>query len=119
MGDTAHLSIYTLSRKTILLVSYVLMYSNMAWNPAEIDYVTLIGNIIVIAVQYLIFDIYGSSIYILRRDSKQESESEDIAQCVYWDIFICPKASSIAFASAENMVASSLSRAENTFFLAT
>ena len=53
--------------------------------------------------------------FILWRDCKQESESEKIVKCVYLDTFICLKASSIAFASAENMVASSESRAENTF----
>ena len=36
--------------------------------------------------------------------SKQEIESENIIKCyIYLDIFICPKASSIAFASAEHL----------------
>ena len=60
---------------------------------------------------YNISKMCGWSIYILWRDCEQESESDNIAKCVYLDIFICSKAS----ASAENKVASSGSRVENTF----
>ena len=56
---------------------------------------------------------------MLGRDCKQESESENIVKYAYLDIFICSKASSIAFASAENIDASSGSQAENTFLLIT
>ena len=63
------------------------------WNPAEVDNVTLIGNII-ITVQYIQDE---WSIFILWRDCKQESESENNVKC---DLEICisSKASSIAFA---------------------
>ena len=64
----------------------------MAWNPAEIDYVTLIGNI-VITVQY-IKDVWMFNIHNMKK-CKQESESENIVKCVYLDIFIYSKASSI------------------------
>ena len=53
-------------------------------------------------------------IFILWSDCKHESKSEKIVKCVYLDIFICSEASSITFASAENIVASSGSLAENT-----
>ena len=38
---------------------------------------------------------YGCSIFILCRDCKQENDSENIVKCVYSDIFIYSKASSI------------------------
>ena len=52
-------------------------------------------------------------------DCKQESESENIVKYVYLDLFIYSKASLIAFASAENIVASSGNLAENTYLLIT
>ena len=62
---------------------------------------------------------YGWSKIILWRDCKQESESEHIVKYVYLDIFIYSKASSIAFASAKNIVVSSGSVAENMSLLIT
>ena len=49
-------------------------------------------------------------------EEKQESESENNVKCDL-EICICSKASSIAFALAENIVASSGSLAENTCLL--
>ena len=62
---------------------------------------------------------YGWSKFIQWKECKQESESENIVEYVYLDIFIYSKASSIAFPSAENIVASSGSLAENTSLLIT
>ena len=79
-----------------LICFVVPMYTNMAWNPAEMDYFTLIENTI-ITVQY-IQDVWMINIHTIK-----ESESENIVKCVYLDIFIFSKASSIAFASDENI----------------
>ena len=49
----------------------------------------------------------------------QYSYYEETVKCVYLDIFIYSNTSSIAFASAENIVASSGSLAENTSLLIT
>ena len=68
---------------------------------------------------YNISKMYGWSIFILWRDCKQESKSENIVKYVELDIFIYSKASPIAFASAENIVALSGSLAENTSLLIT
>ena len=58
---------------------------------------------------------YGWLIFILWKDCKQESESENIVKYVELDIFVYSK----AYASAENIVAPSVSLAENTSFLIT
>ena len=55
---------------------------------------------------------YGWSIFILWRNCKHESESENIVTCLFRDILNAQKASSIAVASAENIVASSGSLAK-------
>ena len=49
----------------------------------------------------------------------KKENSEKFVKYVYSDIFIYSKASSIAFTSAENIVASSGSLAENTSLLIT
>ena len=66
------------------------MCTDVARNPTNVDYFTLIDNIPEIIIV-------------------QESESENIVKCVYLDVCIYSKASSIASASAENIVASSRS----------
>ena len=58
---------------------------------------------------------HEGSISILWKDCKQESESENIVKYVELDIFVYSK----AYASAENIVAPSVSLAENTSFLIT
>ena len=57
----------------------------MAWNQGEVDYFTLIGNIIT-TVQY-IKDVWMFNIHNMKK-CKQESESENIVKCVYLDILI-------------------------------
>ena len=41
------------------------MYTNMAWNPADVDFFTLTGNIIM-TIQY-IQDVWMINIYIMKR----------------------------------------------------
>ena len=43
---------------------------------------------------------YGWSIFILWIDCKKKVNLKIFVKCVYWNIFICLKASSVAFASA-------------------
>ena len=49
-----------------LICFIVSVYTDMAWNPTEVDYFTLIGNTI-ITVQYILdeYDKYESKIFIL------------------------------------------------------
>ena len=80
-----------------LICFVVPMYTNMAWNPAEVNYFTLIGNMI--TVQYIQnVGMFGIHIW---RDCEQESESENAVKCIYLNIVIYLKASSIVFALAE------------------